>query len=168
MTIRVRLRPEVIKNNVFLVLWDITTTKRYQPSVKVVKIFLHPGQLLRRCWCTYIVALCVLVTSYVFKKTGLTRKSSLACAPRDSLRASAANTVWMALRTRFCISSVSTRSVFHTFPLSYSCMVERERGERRGRRGRGKRERGERGGGNCGEVREGGWEKRGEGKRGEA
>ena len=47
----------------------------------------------------------------------------------------------MALRTRFCISSVSTRSVFHTFPLSYSCMVEREREEReeRGRRRRGER-----------------------------
>ena len=51
-------------------------------------------------------------------KRGLTGKSSLAWAPRDSLRATAEKTVCTALRTRFCISRVSTRSVFHTFPLS--------------------------------------------------
>ena len=56
----------------------------------------------------------------------LTGWSSLACAPRLSFRASAAYMVSRELETRFCSSSVSTRSVFHTRPLSESCGQQTE------------------------------------------
>eukprot|EP01139_Manchomonas_bermudensis_P009536 Amastigsp_a339297_116.p4 type:complete len:187 gc:universal Amastigsp_a339297_116:1848-1288(-) len=44
--------------------------------------------------------------------------SSLACAPRDSLRLAAACMVWTAWLSRFCSSSASTRSEFQTIPRS--------------------------------------------------
>ena len=50
--------------------------------------------------------------------TKLTLKSSLACAPRLSFLFSAAIIVCMALIIKFCNSKVSTKSVFHTIPLS--------------------------------------------------
>lgn len=45
-----------------------------------------------------------------------TLKSSLAWAPLLSFLCSAELMVWTALSIRFCSSSVSTRSVFHTIP----------------------------------------------------
>ena len=50
-----------------------------------------------------------------------TLKSSRACAPRLSLRASALYIVCLQLIRRFCSSSASTRSEFQTMPRSYSC-----------------------------------------------
>ena len=49
------------------------------------------------------------------------RHSYLACAPLDSFLASAETMVCMALIMQFCSSRVSTRSEFHTRPLSDTC-----------------------------------------------
>lgn len=54
----------------------------------------------------------------------LTEKSSRACAPRLSLRASAPYTVTSELRIRFCSSRDSTRSVFQIIPRSVTCAYE--------------------------------------------
>ena len=64
-----------------------------------------------------------LLTGWHEKKRRLKRtlKSSRACAPRLSLRASALYIVCLQLIRRFCNSSASTRSEFQTMPRSYSC-----------------------------------------------
>ena len=54
----------------------------------------------------------------------VTLKSSRACAPLLSFRASAPYKVCLQLMRRFCNSSVSTRSVFHTRPRSNNCKMD--------------------------------------------
>lgn len=59
-----------------------------------------------------------MYTNSTAGQVNLTEKSSRACAPRLSLRASAPYTVTSELRIRFCSSSDSTRSVFQIIPRS--------------------------------------------------
>ena len=57
-------------------------------------------------------------TNKLLLSVSLTGKSSRACAPLLSFLASAAQMVCRAFTSRFWSSSVSTRSLFHTRPLS--------------------------------------------------